>query len=240
MNCMRIRTLKLPYFSTRLLQRCVYHVHNRRTFTMADTVQLNDIKTLTQLYQDNTIPPSTEPPSFQPNASFNDKISIIRQDITTLALDAIVNAANESLLGGGGVDGAIHSAAGRSLIDECRTLDGCDTGDAKMTAGYDLPAQHVIHAVGPRFYKYSKGDAEALLRSCYRRSLTIASENGLKSIAFPAISTGIFSYPNIRACNHVLDEVRSFLEEGKGESLERIVFCNFLQKDEDAYFSNVT
>ncbi|KAJ4287827.1 hypothetical protein N0V90_012531 [Kalmusia sp. IMI 367209] len=207
---------------------------------MARAIQLNDIKTLTRLYKDNSIPPNTDDRTTrQPNASFNDKISIIRQDITSLAVDAIVNAANESLLGGGGVDGAIHAAAGDRLLDECRTLDGCDTGDAKMTAGYDLPAKHIIHAVGPRFFRYSEADAGALLRGCYRRGLELAVENGLKSIAFPAISTGIFSYPNVKACNCVMAEVRSFLDEGKGHGLERIIFCNFLQKDEDAYYKTV-
>ena len=151
-------------------------------------------------------------------------VDIIVADITTLALDAIVNAANSSLLGGGGVDGAIHRAAGPDLLKECRTLGGCQTGSAKMTRGYKLPAKHVIHAVGP-VWQGGGSDEDGLLASCYRTALELASANNLASIAFPAISTGIYAFPADRAARIAVGTVSSELPNRI--SITRVVFCCF-------------
>lgn len=209
---------------------------------MSDPLPLSEIPTLTLLYKLRHIGPAetTDDPLPTSNSTYNDKISVIRQDITTLEVDAIVNAANNSLLGGGGVDGAIHRAAGPELVEECETLGGCETGYAKITDGYELPAKKVIHAVGPIYWQTKRqGKHEELLGGCYRRSLELMVENGLKSIAFSALSTGIYGYPSGEASEVALATVRKFLDEGKGDSLERIIFCNFMQKDEDAYFENI-
>jgi len=156
----------------------------------------------------------------------NDRISIVFSDITKQHVDAIVNAANTSLLGGGGVDGAIHRAAGPRLLEECRTLGGCPTGEARITKGYSLPARFVIHTVGPVWHD-GKHREDELLASCYRKSLELAVQHGLKTIAFPAISTGVYGFPLERATRIAIWEVESFL--ARSPSLEKVVFVCFDQ-----------
>jgi O-acetyl-ADP-ribose deacetylase (regulator of RNase III) len=170
-----------------------------------------------------------------PSQKLNNKIATIRGDITKLAVDAIVNAANNSLLGGGGVDGAIHRAAGRGLVKECQTLGGCATGSAKITDAYELPCKNVIHAVGPVYKQWKSPTSAKVLAGCYTKGLELAAQNDCKSIAFSAISTGIYGYPSMEAASVALRAVKEFLEGENGDKIEKVVFCTFEMKDVIAY-----
>ena len=161
-----------------------------------------------------------------------ERIEVVEGDITRLKVDAIVNAANTSLLGGGGVDGAIHDAAGPKLLEECRRLGGCPTGEARVTRGYDLPAKHVIHTVGPVWHGGGRGEDE-LLASCYRNSLALAAPSGVRTIAFPAISTGAYGFPMKRSAKVAVREVREFLRHNP--SIEKVMFVCFDAGAQEAY-----
>ena len=160
------------------------------------------------------------------------RVEVVRGDITKLKVDAIVNAANMTLLGGGGVDGAIHRAAGRGLLEECRGLGGCPTGGAKITKGYNLPAKFVIHTVGPVWRGGGRGERE-LLASCYRESLKLASDNNILTIAFPAISCGVYRFPVREACGIAVREVSEFLKKNK--DFVKVIFACFGDDTENEY-----
>ncbi|MGA2971199.1 MAG: O-acetyl-ADP-ribose deacetylase [Candidatus Bathyarchaeia archaeon] len=160
------------------------------------------------------------------------EIELVLGDITRQKVDAIVNAANTTLLGGGGVDGAIHRAAGPSLLEECRKLGGCSTGEARITKGYRLPAKFVIHTVGP-VWRGGRSGEDGLLASCYERSLKLTEENGIKTIAFPSISTGAYGFPIERAARIAVKTVWNSLE--KMEGIEKVIFVCFSQADYEVY-----
>ena len=207
-----------------------------RTFirAMSSTIKsITDIPNLPRLYRSGELKPSTEEDLPSPNQQLNNKVCTFQGDITKIKCGAIVNAANTSLLGGGGVDGAIHRAAGEGLYDECETLNGCATGSAKITDAYDLPCEKVIHTVGP-VYKGVQ-TSEPLLKSAYRTSLQLAVEYDCKTIVFPAISTGVYGYPSEAAAKAACREVYAFLRKPEGQKLDKVVFCNFLNKDVDVY-----
>jgi len=204
-------------------------------------VRLKDIKTIAQLYKDGVLKAvAPKRHRWNPEPKFLERVSLYQGDITTLEVDSIVNAANRSLLGGGGVDGVIHTAAGPMLLEECRLLNGCRTGQSKITRGYDLPARHIIHTVGPIFKsknKEEKLEKAEQLGSAYRTSLGLAIENSIRHVAFPSISTGVYSYPIRDATRIALNEVRTVLESEHGNELERVIFVVWSNQDRIVYES---
>ncbi|EEP75347.1 protein LRP16 [Uncinocarpus reesii 1704] len=204
---------------------------------MSALIPLSEIPSISLLYRLKHLVPAVSPRISSPSQILNDTICHLSSDITKLEVDCIVNAANRSLLGGGGVDGAIHRAAGPSLLWECRNLGGCQTGDAKITKAYNLPCKKIIHTVGPVYWtemQNNEDEPERLLRSCYRRSLALAAENGMKTIAFSSISTGVYGYPSDEAADIAIRTVKEFLE-GCPQALRKVIFCTFEKKDERAY-----
>ncbi|KAM7207191.1 hypothetical protein V8F20_002457 [Naviculisporaceae sp. PSN 640] len=204
------------------------------------------IPTLTALYERGVLlPPSDSaaknfpktllgPNSLPtPDSTLNGRVGFLKADITKLAVGAIVNAANTSLLGGGGVDGAIHRAAGEGLYDECSKLGGCETGSAKMTNAYKLPCEKVIHAVGPIYHHYTHDESEELLTGCYTKSLELAAKNQCRTIAFSALSTGIYGYPSELAAPAALSAIRRFLLTDR--VIQKVVIVAFVEKDVEAY-----
>ncbi|BFZ11609.1 hypothetical protein BsWGS_14648 [Bradybaena similaris] len=205
-------------------------LQSKRKLYRGSYVTLGDIKTWPDYFNEDLKQKSTAEKEVEVNNDLNQKISLFQGDITTLEIDAIVNAANESLLGGSGVDGAIHRAAGHHLRSECETLRGCQPGQAKITCGYKLAAKYVIHTVGPR------GEKPKVLQQCYTNCLNLVKEHKLTSVAFPCISTGVFGYPNGNAASVALSAVRQWLEtEEYARHVERVIFCLFLKVDVDAY-----
>lgn len=202
-------------------------------------IRLKDIKAIAQLYRSGVLKAvAPKKQRWHAEPEFSERVSLYQGDITTLEVDSIVNAANRSLLGGGGVDGAIHTAAGPKLLEECRLLNGCRTGQSKITRGYDLPARYIIHTVGPVYDskgKEERAEKAEQLASAYRTSLALALENSIRHVAFPSISTGVYSYPIRDATRIALNEVRGFLESEHGNELERVIFVVWSNQDRAVY-----
>ncbi|KAK9471912.1 A1pp-domain-containing protein [Dipodascopsis tothii] len=196
--------------------------------------ELQQIPTIAQLYAKRLL--TAAPRALAASApGLNAKVSVVRADITKLKVDAIVNAANTRLGGGSGVNGAIHAAAGPNLPVECSKIGGCETGDAKITSGCDLPARFIIHTVGPVYHEHAALDSKKLLVSCYSRSLKVGLHSGATSIAFSSISTGVFGYPIEDATLTAVETVREFLEGPEGAEINRVLFVVFSAKDEQIY-----
>nr|CAD2185317.1 unnamed protein product [Meloidogyne enterolobii] len=173
-------------------------------------------------------------------SSIRKKLLVTRGDITKLAVDVIVNAANSSLLGGGGVDGAIHAAAGPELLEECKQLNGCKTGEVKMTKAYNIKdVKAIIHTVGPIINLGVSDSDKQLLSNCYKNSMDLTHQNKLKSIAFPCISTGIYHFPKDEACQIALTTIKNWFKENGDSSIDKIIFCVFNEQDEEIYKENI-
>ncbi|XP_056251599.1 ADP-ribose glycohydrolase MACROD2 isoform X2 [Seriola aureovittata] len=199
----------------------------RKEYRRQDFISLDKIPTWRE---ENRVNDNEEGQELTGGGGLSDKVALYKGDITVLEVDAIVNAANSSLLGGGGVDGCIHKAAGSCLYDECHSLNGCDTGKAKITCGYDLPARYVIHTVGPVARGHVGPTETNDLTSCYQNSLRLMKEHGLSTVAFPCISTGIYGFPNEPAADIALNTVKSWIEENP-DKITRVIFCVFLETD---------
>lgn len=200
-------------------------------------ISLDSIPSVSALYKSGALVPCPGTPRTTPNNHVNTIVSLFHGDLTALAADAIVNAANKYLAGGAGVDGVIHHKAGaRELHDACRALGGCETGSVKSTGGFKLPARRILHAVGPVYNLSDPAESRALLSSCYTESLRLCVKEGLKTVAFPAISTGAYAYPSREAAEVACEAVRQFLEQDIGRfAITRVIFVTFVKKDQDAY-----
>ncbi|GHJ85506.1 hypothetical protein NliqN6_1908 [Naganishia liquefaciens] len=198
------------------------------------TISLENIPTWYDHYRQGP-PVQQEDSEFSFDERLNKKVALFVGDITKLQVDMIVNAANNSLLGGGGVDGAIHRAAGPELLKECKTLNGCDTGDVKITKGYKLPAKYVAHTVGPIYHSSRAGDCADKLESCYIRCMEALIRKGGKSIAFPSISCGVYGYPIQDATEIAVEAIRSLLETPEYDEVEKVVFCQFSEGAQKIY-----
>nr|XP_033812490.1 ADP-ribose glycohydrolase MACROD1 isoform X2 [Geotrypetes seraphini] len=209
----------------------------REHYGIKDYVKLKEIQTWKETAKSAKLK-RPEEVKYQKDKDLNEKISLFRGDITKLEVDAIVNAANSTLLGGGGVDGCIHRAAGPLLRQECSTLNGCETGKAKITSGYALPAKYIIHTVGP----IAKGDPSERhvmdLTNCYKNSLKLVLENKIRTVAFPCISTGVYGYPGNAAADVALSTIRLWLQDNK-DKVDRIIISVFLEKDEEIYLKKL-
>lgn len=203
----------------------------RKEYRRQDYVSLDKIPTWRE---ENNTNDTEEDTQVTIGGGLSDKVSLYKGDITLLEVDAIVNAANSSLLGGGGVDGCIHKAAGSCLFDECHSLNGCETGKAKITCGYDLPARYVIHTVGPVARGHVGPSETSDLTSCYQNSLRLLKEHSLSTVAFPCISTGIYGFPNEPAADIALNTVKSWIEQNP-DKITRVIFCVFLETDFNIY-----
>lgn len=199
----------------------------RKEYRRQDFISLDKIPTWRE---ENSYDEKEDGEELGGGGGLSDKVSLYKGDITVLEVDAIVNAANSSLLGGGGVDGCIHKAAGSCLYDECQSLNGCETGKAKITCGYDLPARYVIHTVGPMARNHVGPTETNDLTSCYQNSLRLMKEHSLRTVAFPCISTGIYGFPNEPAAEIALNTVKSWIEENP-DKVARVIFCVFLETD---------
>ncbi|KAK9894072.1 macro domain-like protein [Cystobasidium minutum MCA 4210] len=197
------------------------------------TVSPSQIKTLSQAYKEGKLS-AKHSSSFKPSDEINNKVSLWQGDITRLAVDAVQNAANSGLRGGGGIDGAIHRAAGNELYDACAKLNGCKTGNTKITPGFNLPAKHILHTVGPVYSASRKAECESQLGGCYETTLQLAVDDKLKSVALCGVSTGIYGFPLGPATEIALRTVRTFLDDHASE-LGRVIFCNFGAKDVQQY-----